>query len=583
MRARVKRTTRKNARAAARFAVCGFACALPLAAFARPAAFSIGLEAQPTALVYAVRTIAFVLAACLLFAGRRMPRLTLGVFFLSAGFALSWVRLSPASYAATAGACFVAMAIGLAIYLFLPRLALVMASFWPLPALYVAWLYFSGSFSVSRPVLVALAVLGAVLGGLFPRFSTGLVAGATGTVLTAAAWTQEPRFWPMAVLFLTCLLWQTLLLDRLLPPPPAWPVRREERRRTQRARWAGSAAWGALFLVAALVLGAILAPMPLSSQEPYAGRLEALRKEGALDRPGFTLSPQDGYYLFGRPVAGALVGRSYGSWNRLAVLAVGRSPIPAIHAMRAVKEPGELAKMRRAADITSRAFDSVAPLIRPGVSESDLELAVLDAFRRDGATGLAFRPVIGAGPNAVLPHHVTDGTILESGFVVIDIGCSYDHYASDMTRTFVVGGTPTKAEKRLLDVVARAKTAAVATLRDGSRLSIADHAARQVIRKAGFGPYFVHFIGHDVGLSVHDPSPDRLRAGMVLTIEPGVYIPKGAAVDPAYWNLGVRIEDTYLVTKTGAEALTHYPQVPPGTSPQPSTPPANSPIPSSGS
>jgi Xaa-Pro aminopeptidase len=218
--------------------------------------------------------------------------------------------------------------------------------------------------------------------------------------------------------------------------------------------------------------------------------------------------------------------------------------------------------MRRAADITSKAFADVAPLIRPGVRESDLERAVLGSFKKNGATGMAFRPVIGAGPNAVLPHHVTDGSVLESGFVVIDIGCSFEHYASDMTRTFTVRAEPTNAERRLLEIVSRAKSEAVSTLRAGSRLSDADRAARKVIREAGFGPYFVHFIGHGVGLDVHDPSPDLLEAGMVVTVEPGIYIPKGSPVDPAFWNLGVRIEDTYLVTRTGSEALTRFPQTP---------------------
>jgi Xaa-Pro aminopeptidase len=129
-----------------------------------------------------------------------------------------------------------------------------------------------------------------------------------------------------------------------------------------------------------------------------------------------------------------------------------------------------------------------------------------------------------------------------------------------MTRTFAVAGEFTAAERRLVDIVIAAGDSARAHLRAGARMRDLHARAKEVISAAGFKSFFTHFVGHHVGLNVHDPSSDTLAAGMVITIEPGIYIPAGAPVDSAYWNLGVRIEDTYIVTEDGYEEITHFPR-----------------------
>jgi Xaa-Pro aminopeptidase len=228
--------------------------------------------------------------------------------------------------------------------------------------------------------------------------------------------------------------------------------------------------------------------------------------------------------------------------------------------MRAVKDHDELEKMRRAAAITSQAFADIEPMIRPGTNEAEIDAAIIDSFRRNGATGIAFRSVVGSGPNAVLPHYEKNNAVMESGMVVIDIGCSVDDYASDMTRSFPVDGNLTTEQRVLVDTVNAAGDAARAILRDGVTMRELDRAARDVIEEAGFGPYFLHGLGHHVGLSVHDPHARELKTGMVITIEPGIYVSDGSDIDPAYWNLGVRIEDSYIVTEDGYEEITSFPR-----------------------
>jgi Xaa-Pro aminopeptidase len=212
----------------------------------------------------------------------------------------------------------------------------------------------------------------------------------------------------------------------------------------------------------------------------------------------------------------------------------------------------------------------VPALARPGVSERQIQDAILDTFRRYGAPVPSFEPIVGSGANATLPHYSRNDGVLGRGFVVIDIGCMVSGYAADMTRTFPVGGVCSPAQRKLLDVVAVAKTAAERILKPGVTMRQLDDAARRVIDRAGFGKYFSHSVGHGVGIDVHDPTPDVLAADMVITLEPGIYIPKGASVDPAYWDLGVRVEDTYRVTADGYEILT-LPPPPAGTYADPRT------------
>jgi Xaa-Pro aminopeptidase len=257
----------------------------------------------------------------------------------------------------------------------------------------------------------------------------------------------------------------------------------------------------------------------------------------------------------------ALAGAGGDLTGRLGVLLRGRSCARELAKLRAVKSAEELATMRHAAAITASAFRAVGPLIRPGVNERELEAAILDAFRAGGATGVAFKSVVGSGANAVLPHYQENDAELREGLIVIDIGCSVDGYASDITRTFPVTGEWSAEQQRLLDVVLAAKEEARAALKPGASLRALNRRAHDAVKDAGFGKYFVHGLSHHVGVEVHDAHVDALAEGMAVTIEPGIYIPAGSDAERAFWNLGIRVEDTYLVTPEGGVPLAELPEV----------------------
>ena len=521
----------------------------------------VGLTAEPSVLVTLLRVVALLWAAALLLAGRRLARTTVGSLLLLLGAAVGWGALSSSSYLLAILVAVAILAAGIAAFEVTPRVVMAFAMAWPLPATYLAFVLLQGDFPRRRWLLLVLLVVGAALGALLPEPSVGIVASALGVALLALASPGEPRPWLLAVLA-AAVAWNLLGLRRPLAlrgrfPEPA-DGRRDVRTPVRRSLVVGAGGLLGYFLLAALV-----APQPAAAGAEQAARLQAVRGRGGLSRPGFVTGAANGFYLFGRPLPVALAGPGGGLTQRLAVLAVGASPSRAIAAARTVKTAEELARMRRAAAITATAFDAIRPLVRPGTNEREIDAAISAAYVAGGATGRAFASVVGSGPNAVRPHYMANDAELREGLLVVDAGCSVDGYASDMTRTFPVRGTFSPAEQRLVDTVLDAKEQARKALKPGARMRDLHKLAKGVIDKAGFGAYFIHGLGHHVGIDVHDPGArGPLEAGMVVTLEPGIYVPAGAAVDRAYWNLGVRIEDTYVVTADGCEPLVEYPQLP---------------------
>lgn len=524
-----------------------------------------GLQTETSMLLILGRVTLILWAAFLLLAGRRFPRCTAGTFFMGIATALSLGIFSGINYGLALLAAWATFAFCMLVAAFVPRLSMAVACAWPLAAVYLAYLFNAGSFGMNKLLVLGLALAGAALGALFPSLGLAVLAPALGAVLLMTAIPAMAGFWWPVGVFAAGVSWQAVLLPwwnkpRFKGAPPAPPSVAEKR-----LAWRQSLGRGAAVLAIAALAVTLLVPNldPKSSPEPK--RLVALRKSGALDRPSLMFSPEDAFYLFGRPVPAALVGPWRGPVNRLALPFLGHGMGSDVGRLRAVKDEGELAAMRRAAAVTSKAFEEVAPLIKPGANEADLERAILASFQRNGANGIAFRCVVGSGRNATLPHYMDNNAELKDGLVVIDIGCSVDHYASDMTRTFPVSGKLTDAQRKLVETVIAAGDASRAALKPGARISDLDQAARDVIKKAGFGDYFTHGIGHPVGLDVHDSwIRGPLVPGNVITIEPGIYIPAGSKADRKYWDLGVRVEDSYLVTKDGYEELTHFPRLPQG-------------------
>ena len=516
-----------------------------------------GLQAEPTMLVTFARVALAIWGVALLLSGRLAPRLAVGSFFLLVGLAVAWPALAATSYLLLVVAATAVLATGLALHAVAPRVTMAVAVCWPLPAVYVAHVALGGGFTQSQAALLALAVVGAAIGAVAPQAAAGMLGAALGTVMLAVAWSGLPRFWLWFVLFVAGTVWQ-LALPIVVRPPLVPPRPDPWRVRVRHALAAG--AGGGVALLAVLLLVVLVAPRPEPVGAARAARLAALRTATAA-RPAIVVTAAAGFYLFGRAFPVTLFADSDSLADRLAVLASGRSCSRELARLRTVKDAEELAAMRRAAAITASAFRAVAPLIRPGANERDLEAAILAAFQAGGATGLAFKSVVGSGPHAVLPHYQRNNAELRSGLVVVDIGCSVDGYASDITRTFPVSGEWSKEQRQLLDAVLAAKTEARAALKPGASLRALNRQAHESIDRAGFGKYFIHGLSHHVGIDVHDAHADTLAEGMVVTIEPGIYIPAGSPVDRAYWDLGIRVEDTYLVTKDGGVPLAELPEV----------------------
>ena len=227
-----------------------------------------------------------------------------------------------------------------------------------------------------------------------------------------------------------------------------------------------------------------------------------------------------------------------------------------VERLREVKDAEEVELMAKAAAIADAALGEVLAELRPGVTEAAFALSLDSAMRRLGAEGSAFETIVAAGPNSAKPHHRPGERPIEAGdAVVVDFGATYEGYRSDMTRTFFVGGEPTGELARVLDVVRESQAEGVAAVGPGVAAKDVDGVCRKVIEEAGWAERFEHGTGHGVGLDIHEAptvSPlgtAILAPGMVVTVEPGVYLPGTG---------GVRIEDTLVVTEDGSRPLTTF-------------------------
>lgn len=219
--------------------------------------------------------------------------------------------------------------------------------------------------------------------------------------------------------------------------------------------------------------------------------------------------------------------------------------------MRSRHSSEELAIMQRAIRISEQGFQAAAAEIRPGTSEGRLEAEAERVWKAAGARRPAYASIVGSGPNSTILHYPRSERIMEDGeLVLIDMSAEFAHYAADITRTFPVGGRFSPGQRKLYDLVLQAQNAAFALVRPGAYYEDLDAAARKVIDEGGYGDYFIHGLGHFVGLDVHDAGAyqEPLAPGMVITLEPGIYLPEQ--------KLGVRIEDDVVVTQTGARYLT---------------------------
>ena len=222
--------------------------------------------------------------------------------------------------------------------------------------------------------------------------------------------------------------------------------------------------------------------------------------------------------------------------------------------MRAIKTPAEMEDLRRAQRITEEAFEHILGVLKPGVTERDAALELEFFMRRKGAERVSFDLIVVSGKNSSLPHGVPGEKKLEPGdFITMDTGAVFGGMHADMTRTVALGSV-SEEQRKIYEIVLQAQLSAIAAVKEGVRCADVDAAARNVIKDAGYGEYFGHSTGHSVGLEIHESpafsprSEDIAKEGMVITVEPGIYLPQ---------KFGVRIEDMGVVTRDGCENLTH--------------------------
>lgn len=225
--------------------------------------------------------------------------------------------------------------------------------------------------------------------------------------------------------------------------------------------------------------------------------------------------------------------------------------------MRAVKSPEEVVRMRHAARLVEDALREGVSRAKPGATEIELVAELEYQMKKLGAQGPSFDTMVLTGPKSALPHGKPDATVIREGdLLLFDLGVFADGYASDITRTFAVGDVPDEA-KRIYAAVLDANRRAIEAIRPGVALGSLDRAARAAIEEAGYGPYFMHRLGHGLGMdiheypSVHGRNEDLVRHGLAFTVEPGVYVP-GVG--------GVRIEDDVVATEDGVDVLTTFPK-----------------------
>jgi Xaa-Pro aminopeptidase len=261
---------------------------------------------------------------------------------------------------------------------------------------------------------------------------------------------------------------------------------------------------------------------------------------------------------------------------------------PVLSHHRLIKDPDELAVMRESARIAAIGHCAAMRAVRPGITERALEAELLAVFLRHGAQAAAYETIVATGANACTLHHAAGATKVDSNdLVLIDAGCELHGYASDITRTFPASGRFTAEQAALYDIVLAAQDAAAAHTAPGLSFNAGHDAAVKVLtqglidegiitgaldsalEQGLYRPFYMHRTGHWLGLDVHDAGPYRLteqdtdepdwrplEAGMVLTIEPGLYITPGSGAPERFWDIGIRIEDDAVVTESGCDLIT---------------------------
>lgn len=223
--------------------------------------------------------------------------------------------------------------------------------------------------------------------------------------------------------------------------------------------------------------------------------------------------------------------------------------------LRVIKDKSEIEKLRKAAKLADEVMGETIDYIRPGMTEKDIKKKIEELFMQKGADRLAFEPIIASGANSSMPHYSEDSRVIqEKDIIILDLGCKYKGYCSDISRTVLVGGI-TDEEKKVYDITLRANKAGEEAAKQGVKAEDVDKASRDIIKSEGYGQYFFNRTGHGIGISVHEApyikagNKQILERGMAFSVEPGIYMQN---------KFGMRIEDIVVIRADGPEVLNKF-------------------------
>jgi Xaa-Pro aminopeptidase len=298
---------------------------------------------------------------------------------------------------------------------------------------------------------------------------------------------------------------------------------------------------------------------PLGYALEAATGFQEVRRTGRLGRDLTDIMQRSRKAAFLGPIVSATSPRP----QALVVLQDGQLRVPGtslenmadlIPEMRRVKNAYEIERIQKAVDVTGKGLVAAMQSVRPGLQEFQLQSIVDHTYEMEGAQFLGFSTILAWGPNTTVLHYTkNDQAIQDSGLVLIDTGAAWEHYSADVTRTMPVTGKFSDRERELYELVLKAADAAIEQVRVGADNHNDVHmTAKNVLDEAGYGQYFIHSTGHFLGLEVHDAGNYELplKAGVVVTVEPGIYIPEE--------GIGIRIEDVVLVTEDGPVVLSRH-------------------------
>jgi len=258
-------------------------------------------------------------------------------------------------------------------------------------------------------------------------------------------------------------------------------------------------------------------------------------------------------------------------------------PATIVHEMRVLKSPEEIELMQKAADIAAEAHVEAMKTVKPGMKEYEVEALIEQIFRRQGAAGPSYTSIIGAGPNATVLHYINnDGELRDGELLLVDAGAEFKGYASDITRTFPINGRYTQGQREIYDLVLKTQMSCVEMVRPGTthdelkqhsvemltegmvQLGLLKGKPAELIKEEKYKQFYMHGLGHLLGIDVHDvgiyyydKQSRALEPGVVMTVEPGIYVaPDTKDVPEKYLGIGVRIEDDVLCTANGPRVLT---------------------------